>query len=89
LDIPLPEIRQLLAFAASPDRSCAQVDTLLDKHIEHVQRRLKALRELDEQLASLRARCDGDTSHACAILESFMEASAKDGEACFAVAPVR
>ena len=85
LDIPLTEIRQLLDYAAAPDQACAQVDTLLDRHIEHVHRRLKALRELDKQLRSLRARCDGDTSHACAILESFMDASAKEGAACCSI----
>jgi len=36
LDIPLPDIRELLAFAAAPDRSCAQVNALLDEHIEAV-----------------------------------------------------
>lgn len=81
LDIPLQEIRQLLDFAAAPSQSCAQVDALLDKHIVHVRQRLKALRDLDRQLVALRARCDGDTSHDCAILASFMDASQglKDG----------
>jgi len=72
LDIPLPEIRQLLEFAAAPEQTCAHVDALLDQHIVHVRHRLKALRELEKQLVTLRARCDGDTSHSCAILESFM-----------------
>jgi len=91
LDIPLPEIRQLLDFAAAPSEACAQVDALLDKHIAHVQRRLKALRDLDRQLLALRARCDGDTSHDCAILASFMDASGACGsedEGCKPVRPV-
>ena len=82
LDIPLPEIRQLLEFAAAPDESCAHVDALLDEHIAHVQRRLKALKTLERQLVSLRARCDGGTAHSCAILDSFMCASAEHGEGC-------
>ena len=82
LDLPLPEIRRLLEFAAAPDASCAHVDALLDEHIVHVQRRLKALKTLERQLLALRARCDGETSHACAILESFMCASAQHGERC-------
>lgn len=84
LDIPLPEIRQLLDFAAAPSQACARVDALLDKHIAHVHRRLAALRDLDQQLTALRARCDGDTSHACAILASFMEASSDSADACCA-----
>jgi Cd(II)/Pb(II)-responsive transcriptional regulator len=82
LDIPLPEIRQLLEFAAAPEESCAQVDALLDDHIAQVQRRLKALRALEKQLLGLRARCNGDASRSCAILESFMCASATHGDAC-------
>ncbi len=82
LDIPLPEIRQLLDFAAAPSQTCAQVDALLDKHIAHVRRRLAALRDLDQQLIALRARCDGDTSHDCAILASFMDASSNSTDDC-------
>jgi len=89
LDIPLPEIRQLLAFAAEPSQSCAQVDALLDKHIAHVRQRLKALRDLDRQLVALRARCDGDTSHDCAILSSFMDASGASGSQDECCKPIR
>lgn len=80
LDIPLPEVRQLLAFAAEPDNSCAQVNDLLDGHIALITQRVQALRALERQLLALRRTCDGDTSHPCAILESF-ETAAKD-QAC-------
>jgi Cd(II)/Pb(II)-responsive transcriptional regulator len=82
LDIALPDIRELLAFAAEPDRSCAQVNTLLDGHISTVQQRLRALRTLEKQLVALRKQCDGDTSHPCAILESFMTAAEEHACAC-------
>jgi len=72
LDIPLPEIRQLLGFAAAPDQSCAEVNALLDQHITDVHRRLQALKTLEKQLVALRKQCDGDTSQSCAILTSFM-----------------
>ena len=36
LDIPLPEVRRLLTFAAQPDQSCEQVNDLLDGHIDLV-----------------------------------------------------
>ena len=76
LDIPLPEVRQLLQFAASPRESCGQVNELLDGHIELVGSRIKALKALEKQLVALRKTCDGDASHPCAILESF-EAAAR------------
>lgn len=82
LDIPLPEVRQLLAFAAEPDGSCAQVNDLLDGHIALVKHRLQSLRALEKQLLALRKTCDGDTSHACAILESFEAAAREQVCAC-------
>lgn len=82
LDIPLPEVRQLLAFAAAPDQSCAAVNGLLDEHIALVKSRIQALRALEKQLVALRRTCDGDTSHPCAILESFMSAAEQHGCAC-------
>ena len=82
LDIPLPEIRALLDFAATPDRSCAQVNALLDDHIDTVRRRLRALQALEHQLVALRRQCDGDPSHACAILQSFMTATGEHACAC-------
>lgn len=82
LDIPLPEVRQLLTFAAAPDQSCAQVNDLLDGHIALVRNRIQSLRALEKQLAALRKTCDGDTAHACAILESFMTAAQDHACAC-------
>jgi Cd(II)/Pb(II)-responsive transcriptional regulator len=82
LDVPLPEVRQLLAFAARPDQSCVQVNELLDEHVALVKSRIEALRGLETQLTALRRTCDGDTSHPCAILKSFMTATANGDCAC-------
>ena len=82
LDIPLPEVRQLLGFAASPAESCGEVNELLDRHIELVRERVRALRNLEKQLVSLRKTCDGDASHPCAILESFISAASQEACAC-------
>ena len=75
LDIPLPEVRQLLEFAAEPTGTCGQVNELLDRHIALVTRRVQELQSLQGQLVALRRTCDGDGTHACAILESFAKAS--------------
>lgn len=75
LDIPLLEVRQLLEFAAAPVQSCEQVNDLLDAHISLVKERIQALKALEKQLVSLRKTCDGDASHPCAILESFLSAA--------------
>lgn len=84
LDIPLPEVRQLLDYAAEPDQSCAQVNDLLDGHIALVKQRVQALRVLERQLVALRRTCDGDTSHPCAILQSFNSAAREQACACHA-----
>jgi Cd(II)/Pb(II)-responsive transcriptional regulator len=82
LDLPLPEVRQLLALSAQPGRSCAQVNDLLDGHIALVQRRLADLHALEDQLLALRQTCDGDSSQPCAILESFMNQVSAHACAC-------
>jgi len=87
LDIPLAEVRQLLEFAAEPEQSCAQVNQLLDGHIALVKGRIQALKALQSQLVALRRSCDGDASHPCAILESFISAAEQHACACHAVAP--
>ncbi len=82
LDVPLSDVRQLLAFAAAPEQSCAAVDQLLDEHIAQVQRKRRALVALERQLVALRKRCDGDASQPCAILESFMTVTEEHACGC-------
>jgi DNA-binding transcriptional MerR regulator len=60
---------------AEPEREASGYRRYAQRHIARVRQRLKALRALERQLVGLRARCDGDPSHACAILESFMTAA--------------
>lgn len=84
LDIPLPEVRHLLAFADTPRQSCEQVNSLLDKHIGQVRQRLRALVALEQQLVALRSQCRGDGDRACAILESFMHVAQEHACACHA-----
>jgi Cd(II)/Pb(II)-responsive transcriptional regulator len=82
LDIALPEVRRLLACTAAPERSCAEVDSWLDRHIAGVRQRIEALHALEAQLAALRRTCDGNPAHACAILDSFVSAAQAHGCAC-------
>lgn len=81
LDIPLGEVRQLLAYAAQPQQ-CAHVDDLIDRHLALVTQRLAALSALHQQLTALRGSCDGDASHPCTILQSFMSAVQDHACAC-------
>ena len=82
MDIPLSEVRRLLACAADPEAASHEVDGLLDRHLRLIHERIAALQTLERQLGALRATCDGDPSHRCAILESFMSAAQAHACAC-------
>lgn len=76
LDMSLDEIRVLLPFLDSPQRACAEVNTLLDTHIGHVSQRIHQLRELEDQLKALRAQCmDGGDAAQCGILAGLVQSS--------------
>lgn len=75
LDMTLNEIRVLLSFRDAPDESCDAVNTLLDKHIEHVANRIRELQELQTQLTTLRSRCQtAQSAKDCEILQSLASA---------------
>jgi Cd(II)/Pb(II)-responsive transcriptional regulator len=56
LDMTHQEIRQLLGLRDRPDQGCAEVNAVLDAHVEHVAERLRALRSLQSELKAIRAR---------------------------------
>jgi DNA-binding transcriptional MerR regulator len=58
LDMSLDEVRALLA-AARQGGDCAEVEALIDAHLQHVRERLQALRLLERQLKALQASCVG------------------------------
>ena len=69
LDIGLVEIRRLIVLHKTPAESCADVDRLLDHHIDSIGQKITELQKLCLDLKALRARCRtpmGDKN--CAIL---------------------
>lgn len=70
LDMTLDEIRALLIYKDAPESNCAEVNELLDAHIDHVMLRIRDLRSLENQLKILRAQCaTSDSAGACGILK--------------------
>ena len=70
LDMALDEIRSLLAFRDHPERSCGDVNALLDKHVVDVAERIAQLQDLQRQLLQLRGLCtEVHTAADCAILQ--------------------
>lgn len=74
LDMSHEEIRGLLRFKDTPNEHCAEVDALLDAHIGHVSARIHELRQLEQQLKSLRECCNepSETAH-CGILQELSQ----------------
>jgi Cd(II)/Pb(II)-responsive transcriptional regulator len=81
LDMPLADVRQLLAALDAPGPECGDVNALIDQHLTRVRARLTSLRALEKQLRSLRNTCNGQPGEAgCGILHELVAAA--HGEAC-------
>lgn len=81
LDMPLADVARLLDVVDKPVADCGNVNALIDEQLSRVRARLKSMRALEKQLASLRRQCV--TPHAtkeCGILHELV--SAAHGEAC-------
>ena len=81
LDIPLADITRLVAFMTYPSADCGDINSLIDQQIAKVRARLASMHALENQLTTLRSRCD--TSHSgveCGILHELVAAA--HGEAC-------
>lgn len=75
LDMTLDEIRSLLNFRDAPEGNCTGVNTLLDKHIDHVAHRIGELKALQLQLKKLRGRClSVQSTQNCGILQGLTDA---------------
>ena len=71
LDISLAEIRRLQNFRRHPELACAEINMLVDSHIELVQKRIQQLYELERDLVTLRRSCGEErTADQCGILQS-------------------
>src|SRR5579863_5045249 len=69
LDMTLDEIRVLLQLRDKPADSCAEVNSVLDEHIQHVADRIADLRTLQGQLRDLRKLCATAGVDGCGILK--------------------
>lgn len=83
LDIPLAEIKRLLAFVAHPEADCGDIDRLIDAQLAKVRARLTSMRALEKQLAALKGRCSADhTAGECGILHELVSAAHKEACIC-------
>jgi len=81
LDMPLADIRRLLALSTDSGLSCDDVNALVDAHLERVHAKRMALEALEGQLTALRRQCSSGRRVAdCGILEELVHAA--HGESC-------
>ena len=81
LDMPLAEIKRLIALSREKSISCDEVNALVRAHLARVQAKRRSLEELEKQLAALNAQCEsGHRVADCGILEELIHAA--HGEAC-------
>lgn len=73
LGFTLDEIRGLLALVDAKDWSCAAVRERTRAHLADVERRLADLARMRDTLADLVARCRGDETPDCAVIETLFE----------------
>ncbi len=77
LDMSLDEIRQLLELSQSTDGRCDAVDGLIRAHLEHVEIRMRELRELKKQLRALVDGCaESGALPDCGVLRGLSTAAA-------------
>ncbi|MCE9663166.1 Cd(II)/Pb(II)-responsive transcriptional regulator [Halomonas sp. M5N1S17] len=80
LDMTLDEIRTLLDYHDHPRQPCNAVNGLIDDHLAHVEARIEQLQALQEALATLRSRCNGETdSSHCGILQELSQERPGEG----------
>ena len=81
LDMPLADVRRLLALSGERSAPCEEVNRLIDEQLERVRAKRCELESLEHQLAGLRAQCRSERSVAdCGIVGELMHAA--HGEQC-------
>lgn len=69
LGFSIEDIRALLALAEPGRASCAEVTEIAGAHLAAVRAKLKDLARLEQILATTVARCSGDRTPSCPILD--------------------
>ena len=71
LDMTHAEIRRLLSATDAPGESCGSINSLVDEHIVHVDKRIDELTQLKSQLVALRGQCTTEEATTdCGIVQA-------------------
>jgi DNA-binding transcriptional MerR regulator len=69
LGFPLEAIRDLLAMADDPERSCERADAIARRQLADVRRRVAALQALESELERMVGQCAGGRIEHCRVIE--------------------
>ncbi|MGQ0485882.1 MAG: MerR family transcriptional regulator [Hyphomicrobiales bacterium] len=69
LGFTLDEVRALIELSASEGSSCAEVEEIASRHLESVRAKLADLARLESILSETVARCAGNLSSVCPVLD--------------------
>ena len=70
LGFTLDQVRKLLALADDRSAPCAEVDAIAAEHIAEIDKKVKDLMALRDQLALKFSDCDGASIAACRIIDA-------------------
>lgn len=69
VDFSLAQIAQLLALKHNPRRTSADVKALVGEHLHRLEQKIDRLNALKTTLSGWHARCQGDSSPECPIID--------------------
>lgn len=73
LGFSVDEIRSLMSLSADPDRSCAEVGAIAQRHLVSVEERIARLERLRVELRRATQACDGGRIADCRVIEAIAE----------------
>jgi DNA-binding transcriptional MerR regulator len=73
LGLPLGAIRDLIALSASPDRSCAEADRVVQQQLSAVRERIAKLQGLERELARIAEGCQAERVRDCYVLQALSD----------------
>ena len=70
LGFSLAEVRDLLALVDGGLQTCAEVEGLATRHLEHVRSRIDDLSRIEKELSRTVANCSGEQVPDCAVIDA-------------------
>ncbi len=70
LGFDVDDIRQLLALADQPHRTCADVDAIAQRHLSDIESRIRRLRKMKAEMSRMITACAKGSVAECRIIDA-------------------